>query len=234
MLNLKDFSISFGGTHANILTFILLSRNVLKKWAWCRILYYDGHFLIELFLLPLSAFSLCVFTEASETRFTFSRIVTLGFVILGALFNVTSLFFPWGITPSSLYLYLPERIVTGEGIPFPPSDFFMIMQARAQLVTISRLIKAAVILGWAGVVLLWYVERLRLSLKRRLIISYSIILASSFLSFIAVAMFASTEFNLSWGAYLALVGGVLMVLGVVMRELKVEVVVEREVNEQEE
>jgi len=196
-------------------------------------LYCDNHFLIELFLLPLSVSSLCVLTQANERRFTFSRACTLALIIFGALFNVASLFFPWGIiTSSSTYVHLPRSIIIGEVAPLSIDDFLIIMQVRAQLITISDLIIAAIIVGWASVVLYWYVERHMPSRTLRRIISYSVVLASSVLSFIAVAMFALTEISLSWGTYLALVGGVLMVLGVVMAALKAEVVVEREASEQ--
>ncbi len=195
-------------------------------------MYCDDRFLIEL-LLPLSASSLFVLTQASETRFTFSRAWALGLIVFGALFDVASLFLPWGvITASSTYVYLPGSIVNGRGDPFSIDDFLIIWQARSQLITMSTLIKAAIMVGWAGVVLYGYFERCVLSPVRRRAISYSVILASSCLSFIAVAVLALTEISLSWGAYLALVGGVLMVLGIVMKELKVEVVVEREVSEQ--
>jgi uncharacterized membrane protein YdjX (TVP38/TMEM64 family) len=106
------------------------------------------------------------------------------------------------------------------------------MQMRAQLVTISNLIKAAIIVGCTGVILYWYVERRMQSRMHGRVLSYGAVVASSFLAFMAVAIFASTGFSLSSGAYFALVGGVLMVLGILMRELGVEVVVEREVSEQ--
>ncbi len=166
-------------------------------------------------------------------RFTFSRACTLALIILGALFDVASLFFPWGIiTSSSTHVYLPWSIIIGEAAPPYIDDFLIIMQVREQLRTISELVIAAMIVGWASVVLYWHLERHVASSTLRRVVSYSVVLASSLLSFIAVAMFALTEISLSWGAYLALIGGVLMVLGVVMAVLKVEVIVEREVGEQ--
>ncbi len=182
--------------------------------------------------MPLSIAFLCVLTQAEEMSFTFSSVWTLGFIILGVVFDVASIFLPWGIlASSSTYLYLSGSIVNGEDVLLP-EDFFAIMQARAQLITISNLIKAAIIVGCTAVILYWYVERRTQSRMHRRVLSYGVVVASSFLSFMAVAMFASIGFGLSWGAYLALVGGVLMVLGIVMRELRVEVVVEREVSEQ--
>lgn len=214
---------------------ILLKTSVLKEGLWCRILYFDDRFLIELFLPPIGIASLCTLTQADEMKFTFSRAWTLGLIIFGVVFDVASLFFPWGIlTSSSMYVYLPGSIVNGEGVPLQISDLLIMMEARGQLITISKLIKAAIVVGWAGVVLHWYVERRALLLVRKRIISYGVILASSVLSFMAVAMFTLTGISLSRGAYLALVGGVLIVLGIVLKELKVEVVVEREVSEQEE
>ena len=173
--------------------------------------------------------------EPHLVRFTLSHAWTRGLIVSGALFNmVSSIFLPWGITPSSIYLYLPWSIVNGTSDLLPPSEFFKIMQVRAQLLTISVLSKATVIVGLAGVVLCWYVGRRMLSRMLSRVLSYSVILASSFISFIAVAIFTLTEISLTWGAYLAVVGGVLMVLGVVVEGLEVEVVVEREVSEQAE
>jgi len=152
-------------------------------------------------------------------------------MILGVLFDVASIFSPWGITPSSVYFYLPWSIVILGEDPLPVSDLLMIMQAYTQLSTISVLSKTAVILALAGVVLCWYLGRRALSRILRAL-SYSVILASGTISFIAVAMFGMTEISLSWGAYLALVGGVFMLLGIVFDWLEVEVIVEREVSEQ--
>jgi len=211
---------------------ILLSISVPKEGHGVN-LYCDYCPLIELSLLPFSVSSLCVLTQANEMGFTFSRACTLALIILGALFEVASLFFPWGIiTSSSTYVHLPWSIIIGEVAPLAVDDFLIIMQVRTQLKTVSELIRAAIIVGWTSVVLYWYVERRVASRVLRRAISYSVILASSLLSFIAVAMFALTEISLSWGAYLALIGGVLMVLGVLMTALKVEVIVEREVGEQ--
>lgn len=211
---------------------ILLSINVLKEEHGVN-LHCDYCSLVELSLLPLSVPSICVFTQASEVRFTFSRTCALALIIFGALFDVASLFFPWGIiTSSSAHVYLPGSIIIGEVAPLSVDDFLILMQVRAQLETISELVRAATVVGWASVILYWYVERRVPSRTLGRVISYGFVLASSFLSFTAVAMFALTEFSLSWGAYLALVGGVLMVLGVVMAALKVEVVLEREAGEQ--
>lgn len=194
-------------------------------------MYSVGIFLLS-FLLPLSVASFRASTKADEISFTFSRTWTLCLMILGVLFNMLSLFLPWGIlTSSSTYVYLLGPIVNGEGVLLP-EDLFLLMQVRGQLITVGNLIKATIIVGWTGVILDWYVERHVPSGLHRRVILYSVLLASSVLSFIAVVMFALTEINLYWGAYLALVGGVLMVLAVVMKELKVEVIVEREMSDQ--
>jgi hypothetical protein len=156
-------------------------------------------------------------------RFTFSHRWTLGFIVLAAVFDVLSLFLPWGIlASSSTYVYLPGGPAQGSE-PLSVPDFLIILQARGQLITASNLIKAAIVLGWVGVVVYWFVERH--------LLSYGVVLASSCLSFIAVVEFPFTVIDLSWGAFLALVGGALMVLGIVLKELRMEVVVEREVSE---
>ena len=189
--------------------------------------------LTKLSPLSLSVPSPCVLTQANNVRFTFSRTWILTLIVLGAFFNLASFFFPWGImTSSSAYVHLPGSIIIGEFAPFSGDDLFIIMQVRAELETTSELIGAAIAAGWASVFLYWYVERHFPSRPPWRVISHIAVLASSSLALTAVAMFALTEISLSWGAYLALVGGVLMVLGVVMAALKVEVVVEREAVEQ--
>ena len=85
---------------------------------------------------------------------------------------------------------------------------------------VSVIVRAAAITGWAGVILYEY-------LKRR-VVPYGAILVSGALSFVAVILFAQTGLDLSWGAYLALAGGVFKVSGVVLEKLEVEIVVERE------
>ncbi|NIR14661.1 hypothetical protein GWN63_05005, partial [Candidatus Bathyarchaeota archaeon] len=63
------------------------------------------------------------------------------------------------------------------------------------------------------------------------LVPYVAIMASGSISFTTVILFATRGVSLSWGAYLALVGGVLMVLGVVMEKLEVEIVVEHDRNQ---
>jgi uncharacterized membrane protein len=119
---------------------------------------------------------------------------------------------PWGVEQ----LYLPWSLIIGGGTRLQGSEFL----------TVSVLIRAATIAGWTGVILYEYIESR--------ILPYVAILTSSILSFTAVAFFATMEIGLSWGAFLGLVGGVLMVLGVVIEKLEVEVVVQLEQEHEEE
>jgi hypothetical protein len=95
----------------------------------------------------------------------------------------------------------------------------MRLQASEFLI-VSILIRGATIVGWTGVILYEYVEDR--------ILPYVAILSSSILSFLAVAFFVSTEIGLSWGAYVSLVGGAFMMLGVMIEKLEVEIVVQLE------
>jgi len=147
-----------------------------------------------------------------QTRISLSPAWTLRLIICGALLAAISTLLPWGVEQ----LYLPWSLIIGGGTRLQGSEFL----------TVSVLIRAATIVGWAGVILYEYIERR--------ILPYVTILTSSILSFTAVAFFATTEIGLSWGAFLGLVGGVLMVLGVVIEKLEVEVVVQQEEKNEEE
>lgn len=168
----------------------------------------------------------CFLTQAKKVNLTFTRVWVLTFVILGSTLDLFSIFLPWGIlAESSTYVYLPGSPTQGNE-PLPVTDFLVLMQTRGQLMTASNLIKAAIVLGFVGATVFWFVEQR--------LLSYGVILTSSCLSLIAVTVLALTAISLSWGAYLALAGGALMVLVVVLKELNVEVIVEREVSAPEE
>jgi hypothetical protein len=144
--------------------------------------------------------------SAEQTRISLAPAWTRRLVICGALLEAISTLLPWGVHR----LYLPWSLIIGSGVRLPASEFL----------TVSVLIRAATIVGWIGVILYEYV-------KSR-ILPYVAILTSSILSFLAVAFFAATEIGLSWGAYMSLVGGAFMMLGVVMEKLEVEIVVQLE------
>jgi len=150
--------------------------------------------------------------SVGQSRISLSPAWTLRLTICGALLAAISTFLPWGVEQ----LYLPWSLIIGSGMGLQGSEFL----------TVSGLIRAATIVGWTGVILYEYIERR--------IMPYVTILTSSILSFLAVALFATTEIGLSWGAFVGLAGGVLMVLGVVIEKLEVEVVVQHEEKNEEE
>ena len=150
--------------------------------------------------------------SGGQTRISLGPAWTWRLIICGALLAAISTLLPWGVDQ----LYLPWSLIIGGGTRLQGSEFL----------TVSGLIRAATIVGWTGVILYEYIERR--------IMPYVTILTSSILSFLAVALFATTEIGLSWGAFLDLVGGTLMVLGVVIEKLEVEVVVQHEEKNEEE
>jgi len=141
-----------------------------------------------------------------QTRISLAPTWTWRLIICGALLDVASTLLPWGANQS----YLPWSLIVGQGALLPASEFL----------TVSALSKAAAVVAWAGVVLYEYVERRT--------VPYGTILASSVLSSLAVALFAITGTPASWGAYLALIGGVLLAVGVLIERLELEVVVDLE------
>jgi len=144
--------------------------------------------------------------SAEQTRISLAPAWTWRLIICGALLEAISTFLPWGVDQ----LHLPWSLIIGSGTRLPASEFLIV----------SVLIRAAVIVGWGGVILYEYIVSRMLP--------YVTILASSILSFLAVGFFARTEIGLSWGAFLGLVGGVLMMLGVVTEKLEVEIAVQFE------
>ena len=144
--------------------------------------------------------------SAEQGRISLAPVWTWRLVICGASLEAISTLLPWGVDQ----LYLPWSLIIGSGVRLPASEFL----------TVSVLIRAATIVGWIGVIIHEYVESR--------ILPRVAILTSSILSLLAVAFFATTEIGLSWGAYVGLVGGAFMMLGVVIEKLDVEIVVQLE------
>jgi len=144
--------------------------------------------------------------SVEQTRISLAPTWTWRLIICGALLDVASTLLPWGANQ----LYLPWSLIIGSGTVLHASEFL----------TVGVLIRAAAMVGWAGVLLHEYVESRMLQ--------YVTILTSSALSFLAVAFFTTTGINLSWGAYLGLAGGAFLLLGVLIERLEVELVVDLE------
>lgn len=144
--------------------------------------------------------------SVEQTKISLAPTWTWRLIICGALLDVASTLLPWGVN----WLYLPWSLIIGSGTVLYASEFL----------TVGVLIRAAAIVGWAGVLLHEYVESRTLN--------YVTILTSSVLSFLAVTFFAATGINLSWGAFLGLAGGAFLLLGVVIEKLEVELVVDLE------
>jgi hypothetical protein len=160
---------------------------------------------------PKPAKDRCILS-AEQGRISLAPAWTARLVICGALLEAISTLLPWGVEQ----LYLPWNLIIGCGVRLPASEFL----------TVSVLIRAATIVGWIGVILYGYVEGR--------ILLHVAILTSSILSFMAVAFFATTEIGLSLGAYVSLVGGAFMMLGVVIERLDVEIVVQLEESREKE
>jgi len=131
--------------------------------------------------------------------------------VVGALFNVLSVFLPWGYALADLYL------------PWSPIINFdstiLIYPETVEFASIVIAARAATIVSWIGIILIEYAEK-------HAVLSRVVLLVSSFLSFLAVAVFVAIDSNVSWGAYFSLIGGALIVCGVVLNstlEIAVEI-----------
>ena len=139
------------------------------------------------------------------------RYLAFIFTVLGALFNFLSIFLPWGYALT--YLYLPWSPVLNFG------SSITIYPETVEFASIVFVARTATIAGWVGIILNEYAEK-------HAVLSSIVLLVSSFLSFLAVGVFAIMEPNLSWGAYFSLIGGALIVCGVVLNntlEVAIEV-----------
>ena len=168
------------------------------------------------FLPTAFLFTFLLGAQVKEVRVPLSPRWTRRLIILGALFDVASTLLPWGFSVHA-YVFLPWSPLWGQASYALPFTY--------PFITISIVIRAAAVIGWAGVILYEY-------FKGR-VVPYGAILVSGALSFVAFLLFAQIPLGLSWGAYLALAGGIFKVSGVLMEKLEVEVVLEREAGDQE-
>ena len=113
-----------------------------------------------------------------------------------------------------MYFYLP--------LSYPLSFGFeaMIFDGTFAFLFISLVVRAAAVLGWVGVVLHEYV--------RQPIWSHIVIFLSGVLSFASIVVFIRTGWPFSWGAIIALAGGIFMMAGVIMENLGIEIIAEKE------
>ena len=153
-------------------------------------------------------------SSAKEIKISVSLKWSYGLVILGLLFDVVSALLPWCLSLRFDYVFLPYSPVWG--------DYSYTLPLEVPFITINVLVYAAAIVGWVSVI---FSKRL----KRGQVL-YGAVLVSGVLSLTAFVLFtqilsSDKSLYLSWGAYLALISGVLQVSGVLMKILKIEVVI---------
>ena len=133
-------------------------------------------------------------------------------IVLGAIFDVVSTLLPWSALRNRYYLFLPWSV--------PWGAYSSRLPLSHPIIEVSIAIRVAAGVAWIAILLRDHVK------KRSLF--HGAILASGFLSFAAVALFALRSYYLSWGWYLALAGGLFKVFGSLSEVFEVEVVLEDE------
>jgi hypothetical protein len=107
-----------------------------------------------------------------------------------------------------MYEFLPFSPLLNFGLPpvaVPSTSYFL---------SVSIIVRAAAIIMWVGIILQEIVNKPR--------IIHLVTLIAGFISLIAFGMFAFTRLSLSWGAYLSLLGGLIVVLSVILDMLEIE------------
>jgi len=144
-----------------------------------------------------------------------SYALTLALLIIGASFMAASIFLPWSETFLAYGFLLWSPLLDLGRLAVTLNSFW----------AVSITARAAAILGWTGVILCSYVKTRRLS--------YAVLLVSSILSFVAFGVFTSSGLMLSWGAYLIMVGGILIAFTVVSKKIGLEIILESEKDKEE-
>jgi hypothetical protein len=145
-----------------------------------------------------------------SAAFSFSS-YALYLVAIGCFLDVFSTFFPWSEV-GAWHFFLPFSI------PLPLTWNVQYLKVSFPILVISVATRVAAILGAAGLFLLGH-------LKNR-VISGAILIVSVILSFVSVGFFSQIGLSFSYGVYLASGGGILKLMGIVLENLKVQIVVE--------
>lgn len=131
-------------------------------------------------------------------------------ILTGATLNLASVFLPW-ITSVQL-VYLPLSLpsaLTEPGVFYTLTSVF---------VTTSLMAHSTAILAWLSIAMHIYTNK---KLTPQLVT-----LASSILAFASALIFIQTGWTPSWGLPLTVIGGILTITGIVVANIKIEMIME--------
>lgn len=144
---------------------------------------------------------------AKGATFSFSG-YALYLVALGCVLDVLSTFFPWSeIGGQHWFLPFSFSLPLGWDAQFMPESL--------PLLGVSMATRVAAFLGLVGIVLFGRVKKS--------VFPYAVLIASVAFSFFSLWSFSRLDWPLYFGVYLALSGGLLKVVGIVLENLEVQV-----------
>jgi len=131
-------------------------------------------------------------------------------ILTGAILNLASVFLPWITSVQLVYLPLSLPSALTE-----PGVFYTLTSA---FVTTSLVAHSTAILAWLSIAMHIYANKK--------LVSQLATLASSILAFASALIFIQTGWTPSWGLPLTVIGGILTITGIVVANIKIEMVME--------
>jgi len=158
--------------------------------------------------------------EDSSAQALSTKGVTLSFsgyalylVALGCFLDVLSTFFPWSETDGQ-HWFLPFSV------SLPLGWHTQFMSESLPLLAISVATRVAAFVGLAGIVL-W-------GRFQKGVFPSALLVFSTVLSFFSFGVFSQLGWSLYFGSYLALSGGLVKVVGIILENLEVQIVAKEE------
>ena len=132
-------------------------------------------------------------------------------ILAGAILALASVFLPWGQF-AELQIYLPLSLPSAL---IESAEFFT---STATFVTTSLIAHSTAILAWLSIAMHIY--------TKEKLVSQLATLTSSILAFTSALLFIQTDWTSSWGLPLTVIGGVLTITGLVVANIKIEMIIE--------
>jgi len=132
-------------------------------------------------------------------------------ILTGGILNLASVFLPWSQF-AGLQVYLPLSL------PSALTESAESFTSTATFVTTSLIAHSTAILAWCSIAMHTYADKKLLSQLATLI--------SGILAFTSALIFIQTGWTSSWGLPLTVVGGILTITGILVANIKIEVVME--------
>jgi hypothetical protein len=137
-------------------------------------------------------------------------------ILTGVILNLASVFLPWSQF-AELQIYLPLSL------PSTLTESTGFFTSTATFITTSLIAHATAILAWLSIAMHLYTSKK--------LVAQLATLASSILAFTSAIIFIQTGWTPSWGLPLTVIGGILTITGIVVANIKIEIIEEPEASE---